>query len=784
MHHTWLETPVLSERLASLEVASVDAAELSQLIADEALRLLGGERAVIWLYRPVLQRLFVEQKAHEIRSLDLDPANAKQLFREPLTLTDAPEGIWYELVEASFGLALDEHAYQILALPLRAGKTPIALLLVEGHGEKWTNELAPSGEIGVGQPSIESFAAQAGAVLANHDALVSSRGHEAQLEALYRTAGEISGKLDLDTVLNAIIERSRQLVGTPISYITLVDRRAGDLFMCATVGTGSSDFDRIRLKIGMGLGGVAAKELRAIYTSDYLNDARFEHDPAVDAAVRAEGVKSILGVPMRAAKEFIGVLYVADRTIRVFTDANVEILLSLARHAALAIDNAVLYERATAALSEVQAVNDVVARQNRLLKRASDAHRDLSEAVLEGQGLDGTVRLIADMTGGHVVVMDQRGRVLAAAGEPPDKFGRELASEGLASATPNRVVRRALQALSSPAAVFVDPGPPSRTRGRLVAPLIARAEVMGSIWVECGSDEQREQRTLTEEAARVVALELLKERSVAEVERRLGRELLDELLAEGPRLPGSLERRALELGVDLSRPHRLAVTLALHEGLMGNLARAESCAFVAEHGGRIVALLESASERPREDLARLVARIAPGRDVRIVLSPICSEIADYRREFLACDRALTLLGDYLTVPVVDLEELGVLSLLIRERPGQAAHSFVNSRLQPLIAHDKKHGTQLIQTLDAHYQAGCSPSRTAATLHVHVNTVYYRLNRIRELLGFDFSAPRRALDLQVALLARRLLHHDRLESLSNRGLETSGSTHIDGSQSRS
>ncbi|MGH7717819.1 MAG: PucR family transcriptional regulator, partial [Gemmatimonadaceae bacterium] len=74
-------------------------------------------------------------------------------------------------------------------------------------------------------------------------------------------------------------------------------------------------------------------------------------------------------------------------------------------------------------------------------------------------------------------------------------------------------------------------------------------------------------------------------------------------------------------------------------------------------------------------------------------------------------------------------------------------------------HDEASGTQLTETLDAYYQAGCSPSRTAATLHVHVNTVYYRLERIRELLGVDYAAPRRALDLQVALLARRLLRSE-------------------------
>jgi DNA-binding PucR family transcriptional regulator len=770
VHETQLGSLVLSERLASLELTSLDAAELSQLIADEALRLLGGERAVVWLYRPALRRLFVEQKAHEIRSLDVDRAAAEELFRQPTCLSDAPEGIWYEVVEASFGLALEGHTPQILALPLCAGGTPVALLLIETHGEGWSAEVGAAARDGP-DPLREAFAAQAGTLLANHDALIRSRRHEAQLEALYRTVGEISAKLDQETVLHAIIERSRQLVGTPISYITLVDSKARELFMRATVGTRSAAFDRIELRIGTGLGGVAAKEVRAIYTSDYLNDARFEHDPAVDAAVRAEGVKSILGVPMSASEDFIGVLYVADRAIRVFTDADVEILLSLARHAAVAIDNAVLYERTTAALSQVQAVNEVVARQNDLLTRASEAHRRLSEAVLEGQGLDGAVSLISELTGGQIVIMDQRTRVLAVAGEPADDFGRELAAEGLSSAAPDRYLRLALRELSSPTMVFVEPDPPTRTRGRLVAPLIARAEVMGSIWVECDSGE-RELRALTEEAARVVALELLKERSVAEVERRLGRELLDELLSERTRLPEGLERRALELGLDLSRPRHLAVAQATHEGLTSALARAGFCAFVAEHSGRTVALLESEARRTRERLSRLLAAVEGGREIRIVLSPICTEIADYRRQFLACDRALALLGDYLTAPVVDLDELGILSLLLREGDEEEVRSFVASRLQPVIEQDGRRGTQLTQTLDAYYQAGCSPRRTAGALHVHVNTVYYRLERIKELLGVDLSAPRAALDLQVALLARRLLHQGRLESTSKQALESS------------
>jgi DNA-binding PucR family transcriptional regulator len=42
------------------------------------------------------------------------------------------------------------------------------------------------------------------------------------------------------------------------------------------------------------------------------------------------------------------------------------------------------------------------------------------------------------------------------------------------------------------------------------------------------------------------------------------------------------------------------------------------------------------------------------------------------------------------------------------------------------------------------------------LHVHVNTVYYRVDRLKAILGERFAEPRRALDLQVALLAHRLI----------------------------
>jgi DNA-binding PucR family transcriptional regulator len=76
-------------------------------------------------------------------------------------------------------------------------------------------------------------------------------------------------------------------------------------------------------------------------------------------------------------------------------------------------------------------------------------------------------------------------------------------------------------------------------------------------------------------------------------------------------------------------------------------------------------------------------------------------------------------------------------------------------LGPVAAHDARRGTDLLATLDAYFAAGGSPSRAAGALHVHVNTVAQRLERIGSLLGVDWQTPDRALELQLALRLRKL-----------------------------
>ena len=79
--------------------------------------------------------------------------------------------------------------------------------------------------------------------------------------------------------------------------------------MRVTDGSVSARFQRLRLPLGAGLGGLVAQTGTPYVTADYADDERFRHTGEIDAGVREEGLVAILGVPLRLGPTSIGVLY-------------------------------------------------------------------------------------------------------------------------------------------------------------------------------------------------------------------------------------------------------------------------------------------------------------------------------------------------------------------------------------------------------------------------------------------------------------------------------------------
>jgi hypothetical protein len=571
------------------------------------------------------------------------------------------------------------------------------------------------------------------------EAFAARRRRESELSALFDTASDLAALRGVDSVLTAIVRRARQLLATDVSYLTLHDLSRGDTYMRVTDGSVSARFQALRLPMGAGLGGKVAQASAPYATASYFADARFKHTPEINDGVRDEGLIAILGVPLIRGSQVIGVLFAADRKERTFDHSEVALLGSLAAHAAIALDNARLLEETRAALDELSAASRELRAHTASVERAAGAHDRFIDVVLRGGGVEDVATAVTEALGGTITVLDEEGRPTP---RPDADAGCELPADPAAALTLARSTGRTVRDGSWwTAAVTVD----SELLGGLV---LHRDDVLSDA----------DQRIL-ERAALVTALLLLIRRTAGEAENRVRGELLEELLGGTVRDPDGVRERARRLGADLDRPLAVVVARVEERAAARALAAATHLAatrggLAAEHDGCVVLCLPDlapavAASTVRRELANT------GQDPVTVgaAGPVRGPgaVATAHAEAVRC--AATLVGLGRTGDSADAGELGFFGLLVGE--GRDVRGFVDATLAPVLEYDGRRGTDLVGTLQAYFEAGASPARAAETLQVHVNTVTQRLERVSRLIGKDWSAPERALEVQLALRLHRL-----------------------------
>ncbi|MGV9289184.1 helix-turn-helix domain-containing protein [Streptomyces sp. NPDC003719] len=565
------------------------------------------------------------------------------------------------------------------------------------------------------------------------------RRREAELSALFETAHDLAGLRDLDAVLRAIVQRARSLLGTDVAYLSLNDPARGDTYMRVTEGSVAARFQQLRLGMGEGLGGLVAQTARPYVTDDYFKDARFQHTRTIDTGVRDEGLVAILGVPLMLGHHVIGVLFAADRRARVFEREQIALLGSFAALAAAAIDTANLLAETRSALAELERANEIIKDRSGVIERASDVHDRLTELVLRGGGVHDVAAAVSQVLAGTV----------------------EFAE---AAAAPAR-------ALESSRAE----GHAVRHEDDWIAAVAAGGELLGALVLRGHPGLDPVDQLTLERAAMVTSLLLLARRSAAEAEQRVRGELLDDLLDARDRDPRLLRERARRLHADLDARHVvLAARLdapapdADQEAdarrrlwaAASHLAATRHGLAAARDGGTVLLLPLDARDGATE-LARRTARdlgtavheavtvgaSAPVEDLAARPETVAAAYTEARR----CLDALRLLsrsGDGAAA-----EDFGFLGLLLAGDRDIAG--FVDRTIGQVVAYDERRGTELLRTLDAYFACGMSPARTKDELHVHVNTVAQRLERVARLLGDDWQSPARTLEIQLALRLHRL-----------------------------
>lgn len=569
------------------------------------------------------------------------------------------------------------------------------------------------------------------------------RQREAALSALLDTARELSSESDPAVVLEAIVRRARTLLRTDLAYLTLYDPDAGDTFMRATSGSVSATFQSVRLALGDGLGGLVASTRKPYWTADYAADSRFAHTRAIDGAVGEEGIIAICGTPLIVGDHFVGVLFAANRSPRPFTRDEVVLLGNLATLAAVTLVQTRARADAEAAFEQLSDAHETVRAYAAGVEKAAAAHDRFASLVLDGGGVDDITHALGELLGGWAVLLDESGARRSAYGPAPDgiRGGDDTTDPVLAALGPQAA----------------DTGRLVEHEGVYAITITAARESLGLLTVGGIGELSDPDRRTIERAAVVTALVLLFERNAADARQSARNRVVSDLLTER----GATDDRvqlARASGLDPQVPYCALVLrgdgqLSARTLLISASTASGDGALVGQHDEDIVALVPGDDpDALARGLAARLGRRAPATVAGVGPLQGVDGLVEAYAEGTRTVAALVALGHRGRGAAA--QQLGFAGLIVGSDPDVAA--YVRRTLGPVLDYDERRGTDLVGTLAAYFSAGSSPRHAAADLHVHVNTVSQRLERIAALLGDTWQRPEQALEIQLALRLRQLI----------------------------
>jgi PAS domain S-box-containing protein len=169
------------------------------------------------------------------------------------------------------------------------------------------------------------------------------RWRNRELALLNQASQAFSSTLELDQVLAAVLEEVRRLLGVVACSVWLINPETEELVCRQATGPQSEVVRGWRLASGEGIAGWVTQHAESLIVPDTQNDER--HFKGVDQETGLD-LRSILAVPLKVKERIIGVLQVVDTEVGRFGARDLELTEPLATTAAIAIENARLYEQA------------------------------------------------------------------------------------------------------------------------------------------------------------------------------------------------------------------------------------------------------------------------------------------------------------------------------------------------------------------------------------------------------------------------------------------------------
>ena len=247
-----------------------------------------------------------------------------------------------------------------------------------------------------------------------------------ELAALYDVSHAIGSSLDLTEVLNEVMDHIIRLTGAERSFLMLVDPDTGELKFWAARNMDRETIDSSSFKISRSIVSQVAESGEPVVTTNAQMDPRFK----AQESVIGYNLRSILCVPLRYRERVTGVIYADNRILTsLFSDRDRDLLAAFASQAAVAIENARLFESVASAKALMDNVfasitSGVITTdfqdQITLFNRAAERVLRVASTIVVGSCFTDAVPTLAGELRSEVEVVKKRG-------EPVVGFEREMA---------------------------------------------------------------------------------------------------------------------------------------------------------------------------------------------------------------------------------------------------------------------------------------------------------------------------------------------------------------------
>lgn len=543
------------------------------------------------------------------------------------------------------------------------------------------------------------------------------------LNALSECVVDLADLQDPHLVRQAIVRRTRALLGTDMAYLSLNDLARGETHIEVTDGVRTEAYRTISMPLGTGVLGAVAAGGTEVQTFDYLRDPAMNHLPHIDEIVRGEGVCAIHGCPVRAGGRVVAALLVAHRTPIRFSRRQIAALRRMAEHAAIALE-------------PVHAGSDdrLLLFSDELVARIPDGPQALCDLLGERLGQS------VELHGVEVAVAGADPAVLRTAVTTSLHTGQPVA---LPVALPDTGSGSASSAVGATVTVLA-----IRRRDEQLATVLVPADPMA-----LGERGQ----LLMARAATAIGAALVGQQRLADVELRSGSDVVGALL-QTDRPTADLLSRLEALGLARRRPVTVLVVAA------GERSRVAVAALVRRAAGPAAAVLSGSGEEHV-----VVAQVADPAGLAERLQTILVEhtaallddeallgwsvtdrgLAGTATAYRLAQRtvlALRALG--VRQAWADASSLGPAALLVAGADQGLVSATIDAQLEPLLDGDL--GGRLTETAWVVLETGGRLREAAARLHIHPNTVRQRCERISALLGEQWRVAPASLDVHFAL----------------------------------